>query len=187
MITPARSVAEVLELLSHFGTIEVETAGDVPAVLVSHGVQCAELLAAEYPDDFELQVAGLLHDVGLLLVPGDEIGHPRHGANYVRPLFGSRVADIILLHVDAQRYFATTIAGYNAAPAPTVGFAEQPLAYMIAEEVESFESEPLFKDVIAFRQADDAGKDEFRRGDDLRVWVDRMNEIVSLQVSRAIF
>jgi predicted HD phosphohydrolase len=35
-----------------------------PVDLVEHGLQCAELLASWFPEDIELQVAGLLHDLG---------------------------------------------------------------------------------------------------------------------------
>src|SRR5256885_8338848 len=122
----ASSVAEIRDLLVRFANVEEVVAGDVPAVLVSHGVQCAELLAREHPDDLELQVAGLLHDVGLLIQPGDEIGHPRNGADFVRTLLGPRVAGLIALHVDAQQYLALTRPDYQAGIAPTEGIVEQP-------------------------------------------------------------
>jgi predicted HD phosphohydrolase len=39
--------------------------------LVDHGLQCAELLASWFPEDIELQVAGLLHDLGHHLALAD--------------------------------------------------------------------------------------------------------------------
>ena len=37
--------------------------------LLAHALQCAQLLRDVAPDDVELQVAGLVHDVGTALVP----------------------------------------------------------------------------------------------------------------------
>src|SRR5215212_7183662 len=34
--------------------------------ILEHSLQCAELLRADHPDDVELQVAGLVHDLGWL-------------------------------------------------------------------------------------------------------------------------
>src|SRR5260370_30074305 len=39
MLTPARSVSEVHDLLTHFTAIETETAGDIPPVLATHSAQ----------------------------------------------------------------------------------------------------------------------------------------------------
>ena len=38
--------------------------------LLAHALQCASLLVDASPDDPELQVAGLVHDIGTLLEPG---------------------------------------------------------------------------------------------------------------------
>src|ERR1700761_5524147 len=103
MTQAARTVDDIGQLLHSWAAVEEPVAGDVPAVLVAHGVSCADLLAEWHREDLELQVAGLLHDIGLLLYPGDELGHPRHGAEYVRELLGARTARLIELHVDAQR------------------------------------------------------------------------------------
>ncbi|MGK8487779.1 HD domain-containing protein [Nocardia asiatica] len=151
-------------------------AGDIPAVLVTHGVQCAELLTARYPEDSELQLAGLLHDIGLLLVPGDELGHPKHAADYVRNLFGDRVADIIALHVDAQRYLEATAENYLVAPPPTAAFAEQPDS-MTDDEIEAFLAEPLASAALSLREADDAAADETRREHDFGIWIDLMERV----------
>ena len=43
--------------------------------ILHHGLQCAALLRRSHPGDPELQVAGLLHDVGHLLAPGHEDIH----------------------------------------------------------------------------------------------------------------
>src|SRR5262249_60560818 len=48
--------------------------------LLAHGLQCAALLAEAAPDDPELQVAGLVHDVGTALWPDRPRTHARPGA-----------------------------------------------------------------------------------------------------------
>lgn len=182
MAGPAASVDEIHRFLDHHSRIEEPVAGDIPAVLVSHGVQCAEILAAEHPGDAELQLAGLLHDVGLLLVPGDELGHPRHGADYVRGLFGDRVAGIIAIHVDAQRYLEATVDGYAVVPPPTAAFAEQPTR-MTPDGIARFLAEPLAEAALTLRHADDRGSDEYRRGDDLTGWVALMHQVAAARSS----
>jgi predicted HD phosphohydrolase len=172
-VIAADSIDEIISFLTRYSTVEEPMAGDVPAVLVSHGVQCAEVLAREHPDDLELQVAGLLHDIGLLLVPGDEMGHPQHGAAYTRGLFGDRVADIIRLHVDAQRYLEATVPGYRVVPPPTAGLAEQPEP-MTPEGVGRFLAEPLSSSAINLRHADDAAGDDGRREKSFEPWDSRM-------------
>jgi predicted HD phosphohydrolase len=174
----ARSVEDVDELLKHYCLIEESIYGDIPAVLVSHGVQCAELLAAEYPEDQELHVAGLLHDIGLLIVPGDEIGHPQHGADYTRLLFGDRVADIIRLHVDAQMYLEATVNEYRITPPPTAGFAQQPLP-MTPRDIRRFEAERLFREAVALRLSDDRGCDTNRRENGFEPWVSLMRVVAA--------
>ncbi|MFC9295648.1 hypothetical protein ACFTWH_15080 [Streptomyces sp. NPDC057011] len=58
------------------------------------GLQAAALLRRSRPFDKELQIAGLLQDLGELLRPGDV-------AEAVRPLLGERVARLLRLHARA--------------------------------------------------------------------------------------
>jgi predicted HD phosphohydrolase len=176
----AHSLSDIFAVLERYVAVEEPLAGDIPAVLVSHGVQCAEVVAQKFPDDLELQLAGLLHDIGLLLVPGDELGHPDHGSRFVRDVLGDRVGDLIALHVDAQRYLEATVEGYAVTPPPTAGAAPQPEP-MSRPEIVAFEGEPLFASAVALRHADDAGSDSERRETvgGLRVWVDRARPLVA--------
>ncbi len=164
MVTPPRSVSDVRNFLLFWSKVEEPLAGDVPAEVVAHGAACADHLSNWHPHDLELSVAGLLHDVGLLLVPGDELGHPAHGADYARPLFGGRTADLIALHVNAQRYLELTVDGYRVKPPPTAAFAAQP-SLMTVEEAAAFQKHPLFRFALELRRADDAASEPEARAD----------------------
>ncbi|WP_405488886.1 HD domain-containing protein [Nocardia sp. NBC_00511] len=154
------SVAELMALLA-----SCEDAWDMPdrsgdpVDILDHDRQCAELLRERFPEDEELQVAGLAHDIGHVLVPGDDGGHGVNGANAVRELLGERVARLIELHVTAKRYLAATdsvhAAALSASSQRTLVAQGGP---MTAAEIAVFEADPDFDAAIALRKADDAGK-----------------------------
>ncbi|MFE7273774.1 hypothetical protein [Streptomyces sp. NPDC057623] len=58
-------------------------------------LRTAALLRRGRPADKELQVAGLVHDIGQLLCPGDETRRTAHAAEAVRPLLGERVHRLV--------------------------------------------------------------------------------------------
>lgn len=154
-ITPARSMAEVLSVLR---TVPADPDGEAE-FLLEHALQCAALLYAERPDDLELQVAGLLHDVGHLFTPGHPDLHGAAGYEFLAPLFGHRIATLVEMHVDAKRYLVATDPGYRSTLSPEsaatlVAQGES----MNADEVEAFDRHPLASDAIALRKADDAAK-----------------------------
>lgn len=61
-------------------------------------LRTAALLRRGRPADKELQVAGLVHDIGQLLSPGDEIRRTERAAAAVRPLLGERVHRLVRQH-----------------------------------------------------------------------------------------
>lgn len=62
-----------------------------------HALRTAALLRRSHPADKELQLAGLLHDIGRMLRPGDGARHAVLAAEAVRPLLGDRVARLVRL------------------------------------------------------------------------------------------
>ena len=83
--------------------------------LRAHALQCAHLLSLDAPDDVELQVAGLVHDVYHAVDPKADAVHDREGARLVEPLLGARVARLVGGHVVAKRYLVTTDPTYRQA------------------------------------------------------------------------
>jgi predicted HD phosphohydrolase len=83
--------------------------------LRAHALQCAHLLSREAPDDLELQVAGLVHDVYHAVDPSADAIHDREGARLVEPLLGARVARLVGGHVVAKRYLVSTDPAYRHA------------------------------------------------------------------------
>jgi predicted HD phosphohydrolase len=92
----------------------VDHADDEGVDLLAHSLQCAALLAERRPEDHELQLAGLVHDVGSILRPNEAERHAPTGAAAVAPLLGRR-ARLVSWHADAKRYLVTTDPTYRAA------------------------------------------------------------------------
>ncbi|MFJ8017199.1 hypothetical protein [Streptomyces sp. NPDC096339] len=61
------------------------------------GLGTAALLRRSHPFDKELQVAGLVYEIGTLLCPGDRAFRADLAAAAVRPLLGERVALLVAL------------------------------------------------------------------------------------------
>jgi predicted HD phosphohydrolase len=152
--------ATVDELVDHLRSLA--TIGSDEGMAFSeldHGLQTATILEVEYPDDVELQVAGLIHD---LAHPWDGPGQPHHhrlGADAVRPLLGERTAVLIESHVDAKRYLVATDAAYESALSPgSIITLEAQGGAMSAEEVRAAEERPDWRRAVALRRADDRAK-----------------------------
>ncbi|QIS05065.1 HD domain-containing protein [Nocardia brasiliensis] len=154
------TVDELMVLLAAGADVwDMPDRGGDPVDILDHDRQCAELLRRDCPDDEELQVAGLVHDIGHQLVPGDDAGHGRHGAAAVRGLLGTRVARLVELHVVAKRYLAATDSAHAAGLSPS---SRRTLVAqggpMNAAEIAAFRADPDFAAALTLRRADDAGK-----------------------------
>ncbi|MER6123552.1 HD domain-containing protein [Streptomyces sp. NPDC001795] len=153
-----RSVEELMDLLNACrGTWDTPGAGRDPVDLHDHALQTAALLRRSHPADKELQVAGLVHDIGHLLRPGDHAGHADRAADAVRPLLGERVSRLVRLHVSAKRYLAALSSGRGLSPRSALTLNRQGGPMTPAEAAE-FARDPLADDALTLWQADDAAK-----------------------------
>jgi predicted HD phosphohydrolase len=146
---------------------------------LDHALQCAWILSKERPDDDELVIAGLVHDVGHRL--GSDEEHGTVGAEIVRPLLGDRVADLVAAHVPAKRYLVATEPSYAdvLSPLSTVSLGRQG-GTANAEEMAVWERLPVFADALVLRGADDRAKVPGRAVPSLEQWL----PLVVSQVAR---
>ncbi len=164
----ARSIDDILAVLAR-GTGDGEGDGFTQ---LSHALQCASVLATQRPDDVELHTAGLLHDIGHLLVPGDVAGHGRHGQAYLEPLLGERIGALVELHVPAKRWLVTVDPGYRASLSPgSIRTLAAQGEVLDAAEQAAFEAAPHHADAVALRRADEAAKVAGLEDEPLERWV----------------
>ncbi|MEU9332804.1 metal-dependent phosphohydrolase [Streptomyces sp. NPDC048290] len=153
-----RSVDELMDLLyACRGAWDTPDGSGDPVDLHDHALQTAALLRRGRPADKELQVAGLVHDLGHLLRPGDDAGHADRAADAVRGLLGARVARLVWLHVPAKRYLSAVSPDRGLSPQSALTLRAQG-GPMSPAEADAFARDPLAEDAVALRQADDAGK-----------------------------
>jgi predicted HD phosphohydrolase len=127
--------------------------------LLAHSLQCAANLAAASPDDVELQVAGLVHDLGTILEPGRPATHARTGGDAVRDLLGDRVAELVARHDLAKRYLVTTDPGYLAELSDQSVVTLGVQGGVLADDGRAaFEAATDFDACVTLRRADDAAK-----------------------------
>ncbi len=173
---PLKPFTSLQALESHI-TAMAGVAGEAPGLSeIDHGLQCADVLAQAAPDDLELQIAGLVHDISH--GQGHIRDHARIGAAAVRGLLGDRVADLVGLHVAAKRYIVTTQPGYGErlSPVSQKTFVLQG-GDMTAEEVARFEAEPLYADALRLREADDLAKIPGKATKSLVDWLATLRDV----------
>jgi predicted HD phosphohydrolase len=139
--------------------------------LLAHSLQCATNLAASTPEDLELQVAGLVHDLGTILEPGHPDSHARTGGDAVRDLLGARIADLVTQHDQAKRYLVSADPEYRArlSPQSVVTLGAQGGAFDARQRAD-FEALPDFASYVTLRRADDAAKRPGRQVPELDTW-----------------
>ena len=127
--------------------------------LLAHALQCGQHLRDVAPDDVELQVAGLVHDIGTALVPGAPDRHARIGADAVRTLLGARVARLVAGHAEAKRYLVAVDDSYrNALSSRSVVTLAAQGGPLEPRAAESFAQGRDADALLALRHADDAAK-----------------------------
>ncbi|MFI9047005.1 HD domain-containing protein [Streptomyces sp. NPDC053427] len=180
---PVASVDQLMALLADCADAwdTPDRSGD-PVSILDHGLQVAAVLAERHPEDAELHVAGLVHDIGHHLMPGDEAGHGEHAASAIADLLGPRTARLVALHIPAKRYLAATDSHLALSPesARTLGCQG---GVMTAQESTAFEAHPDFTAAVALRRADDAGKVVGLRVPGLDTWWPTVERVAAAAAS----
>jgi predicted HD phosphohydrolase len=132
---------------------------DQTVTQLDHALQTGAILRRDHPDDIELAVAGLVHDIGQLLPEARDETHAVEGAAAVRAALGERVAGIVALHVEAKRYLVATDGHYEERLAgdSVVSLGRQGGAFT-SGEASAFLLRPWASDAVTLRRADDRGK-----------------------------
>jgi len=145
---------------------------------LAHHLQCAALLAERAPDDLELQVAGLVHDVASTVWPGRPATHARAGAALVEPLLGGRVAWLVGQHDQAKRYLVTTDPEYRARLSEaSVITLEAQGGLLDPDEQAALGAAPDFAAVLMLRRADDDAKVPGKSVPGLDTWRGPLDEV----------
>ena len=134
---------------------------------IEHALQCASLAEAAGEPDSPV-VAALLHDIGHLAADaeaqsgaaaGTDDRHEVTGAQLLKGLFGEAVRRPIALHVAAKRYLCAVAPGYfealSDASKESLRFQGGPFD---AAAAAAFAQRPGFREAVALRRLDDAGK-----------------------------
>ncbi len=171
------SVDELVDLLATLGPAR-QLSPAVPVSQLDHALQTAALLERAHPDDVELALAGLVHDIGHLLPGGTDEAHAGAGADAVRASLGERVAGIVGLHVEAKRYLVGIEGGYDGElSADSVLSLRRQGGSLEAAEAEAFVRLPLAGDAVTLRRADDHGKAEGLVVRPLESWVPQLRAL----------
>jgi predicted HD phosphohydrolase len=155
------------------------TVYDEPALdALAHALQCGAWLRAAHPEDPELAVAGLVHDISDIADPDDHRDHEGRGARLVAPLLGARVARLVGAHVAAKRYLVATDAAYHAQ------LSERSVETLAAqggalddEELAALATDPDLDAILALRRADERAKDPAARVAGLDSWRDLLARV----------
>ena len=167
-----RSADELLAVLERGADVDD---GEVVDVL-AHSLQTAALLEERHPDDGELQLAGLVHDVGWILEPDDADAHPAVGARAVRPVLGERIAWLVGGHVVAKRYLVTDDPAYRATLSPrSIETLEQQGGLLSDAARAKLDADPVRRDaLLELRRADDDAKVPGLAVPSLGAWAERL-------------
>ncbi len=168
----AGAVEDIVELL-RAGTGFDLTVEDGPHHdLLDHSLQTAQALLECRPQDIELQLAGLVHDIGHLLPPRRDEVHAEVAAEFIRPVLGGRIAGLVRLHVPAKRYLVTSDPGYRAElDEGSIISLERQGGNMSGPEIRNFVGHPQSDDAVVLRRADEAGKVPGKVVPGLDAWV----------------
>jgi predicted HD phosphohydrolase len=173
-VQPPGSVADLLDLLARGSEVRDEPTLDG----LAHALQCAAILRVEHPDDAELAVAGLVHDIADIAYPDDHTDHDRRGAVLVEPLLGPRVARLVGAHVLAKRYLVTTDPAYrrrlSSRSVETLALQGEGLA---DTELTALADDPDLAAILDLRRADERAKDPDALVAGLETWRPLLSDV----------
>jgi predicted HD phosphohydrolase len=148
-----------LAFVSQSDPVETVAPSDMSFSHLDHALQTAAVLRDQFPDDLELAVAGLVHDLGHLLPGIDDAAHAEAGAVAIRVALGERVAGMVGLHVEAKRYLVACQSSYaGELAADSVASLALQGGPMSAAEQQRFDQLPFAHDALLLRRADESGK-----------------------------
>jgi predicted HD phosphohydrolase len=149
----------------------------VPVTQLDHALQTAAALRHDHPDDIELALAGLVHDLGQLLPGARDETHAVDGAAAVRGTLGERVAGIVALHVEAKRYLVATEANYTVrlTDDSVVSLGRQG-GILEPAQASAFLMLPWAADAVTLRRADDGAKVHGLEVAGLEEWVPLLHQ-----------
>jgi phosphonate degradation associated HDIG domain protein len=156
------TIERIFGLFERFGS---ELYGE-NATQLQHALQVAEL-ARRNGCTPALIAASLLHDIGQLMddagnaaeTRGVDARHEISGAKFLEAYFPASVSEPVRLHVAAKRYLCAVDPAYadNLSRASRLSLKYQG-GPMTAEEIRTFEAQPLHADAVTLRRFDDTGK-----------------------------
>ncbi len=161
------TVDELLVLLGRGAGVHDEP--DVDGL--AHALQCGAILRVEHPDDPELAIAGLVHDLADIAFPNDHRDHARVGSALVAPLLGERIARLVGAHVDAKRYLVATDPSYRAQLSPRSVETLAAQGDALDDETQArMANDPDLDAILTLRRADERAKDPNGRPPALATW-----------------
>jgi predicted HD phosphohydrolase len=180
--TKATSLEEVIAVLRVGQSELAEPEAELSALsLLDHNLQCAAILRQQHPEDLELQVAGLVHDIGHTLSPDSPTRHAEIAAAYVAGVLGPRVAAVVALHIEAKRYLVATEASYRGLLSEdSIRSLAVQGESMSPEEAAAFESDTHGGDAVILRRADDGAKMPGRAVDGLEAWLAALHQVAAM-------
>jgi predicted HD phosphohydrolase len=152
--------------------------GEMPFTHLDHALQTAAVLRHDFPDDVELAVAGLVHDIGHLLPGVGDAEHAEVGGEAVRAALGEGVAGPVGLHVEAKRYLVARQSAYGerlaADSVASLGLQGGPMS---TDEQRAFERLPHARRALDLRRADERGKVDGLEVAGLGEWMERVRAL----------
>jgi predicted HD phosphohydrolase len=175
-VIAARDVDDIVTVLE--ATVDSMVGDGESATFLEHALQCAGLLAVAFPEDLELQVAGLTHDLGHVITPGEPERHAGNGSHFVARVLGPRVATLVALHVTAKRYLVTVDPQYRKRLSTVSRSTLEAQGDTLSTGASAqFVASPLWREALALRRADDMAKTAGLRVGPLHQWRSTLDEV----------